>query len=109
MVNITAKYGRSLIAVVAIASAAACSKKPASQQTAGGAVDTAVLRTGSSAVTPAVGPAVQVTRTDAKSVTKSLDYQLTSDNFAKFVAAADSISVLEARDSTTRNYLSKNI
>ena len=51
----------------------------ADEQTAGGALDTTSL----SAVTPSAGPAAQVTRTDAKSVSRASDYELTSENFSK--------------------------
>jgi hypothetical protein len=94
-----------LLATSAVA--AACSKKPANQQTASGAVDTATLNM--SAATPSAGPAAQVTRTDAKSVSRATDYELTAENFSKFLAAADSVVTLEARDSAARAYLSHNL
>jgi hypothetical protein len=109
MLNITSKWRESLTAVVAVVLLAGCARKASDEQTAAGAVDTSALRTSSSAVTPAVGPAVQVTRTDAKSVTKALDYELTPENFAKFLAAADSVNALYSRDAATRTYLSNNI
>ena len=88
--------------------ATACSKGANNQtQTANGSLDTGSVRTG--ADVPAEGPGVQVTRTDGKSVTRSTKYELTTDNFTHFVAAADSLSALEQRDSTARNYLSQNI
>jgi hypothetical protein len=43
------------------------------------AIDTAALRT--SGATPATGPGIHVTRTDGKSVTRAMRYELTSDNF----------------------------
>jgi hypothetical protein len=113
MLNINCKPVKMLTAAAAMALVFGCSKKSASDQTAAGAIDSATSSASSgttlSTVTPAVGPGVQVTRTDAKSVTKSLDYELTTANFSKFLAAADSVGALEARDTTTRSYLSKNI
>jgi len=109
MLNITSKYGKSLAVVAGLTLAVSCSRKPADDRSASGALDTAALRTSSSAVTPAVGPGVQVTRTDARSVTRSLDYALTPDFFTKFVAAADSISAIEGRDAATRAHLATNI
>src|SRR5262249_36866754 len=71
--------------------ATACSKGANNQtQTANGSLDTGSVRTG--ADVPAEGPGVQVTRTDGKSVTRSTKYELTTDNFTHFVAAADSLS-----------------
>jgi hypothetical protein len=109
MLNITSKWRDSLTAVAIIVLVAGCSRKPSNEQSAGGAIDTAVVRTGSSAVTPAVGPAVQVTRTDARSVTKAMDLELTPDNFTKFLAAADSIGALDSRNAATHAYLGTNI
>src|ERR1041385_6295407 len=88
-------------AMSAFVLSAACMKK-SNEQTSGGNVDTAVLKTGS--VSPAVGPAVQVTRTDSKSIDRAMRYELTPDNFSKFVAAADSVAALERRDPTVRAY-----
>ena len=92
--------------------ATGCSKSSSdqTQQSAAGTVgasDTAAMRTG--ADVPAEGPGVQVTRTDAKSVTRSTQYELTNENFSHFLAAADSLTALMQRDSTARNYLSQNI
>lgn len=102
---------RRLIAVVAASTiGVACSKKPASEgteQTSAGAIDSSVLKTGS--VSPAVGPAVQVTRTDSKSIDKAMKYELTPLNFMQFLAAADSISALEGRDAASRAYLANNL
>ena len=109
MLNITSKWRESLTAVAVIVLVTGCSRKPENERSAGGAIDTAVVRTGSSAVTPAVGPAVQVTRTDARSVTKAMDLELTLDNFTKFLAAADSIGALDSRNAATHAYLGTNI
>lgn len=94
-------------AAISLAALAACSTKSNGEHSAGGSVDSSVTRTTS--ITPAAGPGVQVTRTDAKSVTKATDYKLTDDNFAHFMAAADSVVALEGRDSTARSYLAQPI
>jgi hypothetical protein len=107
MLNITCKPIGVLTAAVAVVVLLGCSKRP-NEQTAAGSVDTSA-GTSLTTVTPAVGPGVQVTRTDAKSEQKALEYELTQDNFAKFLAAADSIAALEGRDSATRNHLAANI
>lgn len=99
-----------VVAVTACAVLGACSRgsaKAEKQRIASGDVDSAALYTTNA--TPAAGPGVQVTRTDAKSVTRATEYELTNDNFAKFMAAADSVSALESRDSMVRTYLAKNI
>lgn len=102
----TSIFKRGVIYLVAASAViAACSKKPANQQTAGGAIDTSTL----TAATPSAGPAAQVTRTDSKSVSRATQYELTAENFSKFLAAADSIVTLEARDSAARAYLSHDL
>ncbi|HVX39973.1 MAG TPA: hypothetical protein VHB25_10405 [Gemmatimonadaceae bacterium] len=101
---------RALLAVAACAALGACSRgaaKAEKQRIASGDVDSAAVYTTNA--TPAAGPGVQVTRTDAKSVTKATEYELTDSNFTRFMAAADSVSALEVRDSTVRSYLSANI
>jgi hypothetical protein len=85
MLNNTSKLAKSLTAVAIMGMVGACSRNGGEQRTEAGTVDSAALRT--SAITPAVGPGVQVTRTDAKSVTKALDYELTPEGFANFRAA----------------------
>jgi hypothetical protein len=107
MLNNTRKLGTSLTVVMVLGLAAACSRKGGQERTAAGAVDSAEART--TAITPAAGPGVQVTRTDAKSVTKATDYELTPENFAKFLAAADSVTAIEGRDAATRSHLSANL
>jgi hypothetical protein len=104
---ITSTHWRRATALIAAAAvAAACSGRRASQRdTAGGQLDTAAMRTG--AATPAAGPGVHVTGTDGKSVTRAMRYELTPQNFAMFLAAADSIVALEARDPATRSYLTQ--
>lgn len=105
--NSTFMWRRTATLLVASATIAACSKKPGSEQTSSGSIDTAVVAT--TAATLAAGPGVHVTRTDAKSVTKALEYELTPENFAQFMAAADSIATLERRDPTVRAYLAHNL
>lgn len=97
-----------MAAIVAVASVvfAACGHGR-TDSVASGEVDTGALRM--TAATPAVGPGVQVTRTDGKSVTRATRYELTPDNFSKFLAAADSLSALAARDSLERAHLTANI
>lgn len=95
-----------LLALAAVFAAAACRNSGEARQAAG-AVDTAVARTTTDV--PAEGPAVQVTRTDAKSVADATQYKLTNDNFTKFVAAADSLAALRGRDASANTYLSQNI
>jgi hypothetical protein len=94
-------------ALAASAVVAACSNKAANQQSAAGAVDTGALRTNGAPA--AAGPAVQVTRTDSKSVSRATQFELTTENFSKFLAAADSIVALEARDPSVRAYLGTNL
>jgi len=110
VLNSTGICRRTLAAATAFAAVAAvagaCRNSGEARQAAG-AVDTAVART--TADVPAEGPAVQVTRTDAKSVELATKYKLTNDNFAKFVAAADSLAALRGRDSTVSAYLSRDI
>jgi len=107
MLNNTWKRGKSLTAAAALVLAGACMRDGGKDRAAAGTVDSAAV--GTTAIMPAVGPGVQVTRTDARSVTKALDYELTPENFARFVAAADSLSAMETRDAATRAHLSANI
>jgi hypothetical protein len=102
-------WTRSLVAATAVlsfAGFAACRNSGEARQAAG-AVDTAVARTTTDV--PAEGPAVQVTRTDQKSVDKATEYKLTDDNFTHFIAAADSIAALRGRDDTVNQFLSQNL
>jgi len=107
MLNNNSKWAKSLTAIVAIGLVAACSRNGDKERSAAGTVDSAEMRT--TAITPAVGPGVQVTRTDARSVTKAMDFKLTPENFAKFLAAADSIDALDGRDTAARAHLRANI
>jgi hypothetical protein len=111
MLNPTA-FWRGVVTVAASAIVAACSNSnkatnQANQQTAAGALDTASLPTNGAPA--AAGPAVQVTRTDSKSVSRATQFELTQDNFTKFMAAADSIVALEGRDPSIKQYLSQNL
>lgn len=94
--------------LVTAAALGACSRgnSTANQQSANGAIDTTSTDLAS---VQAEGPGVQVTRTDSKSVTRSTRYELTPDNFAHFMAAADSLSALAQRDSAVRAYLTQDI
>jgi hypothetical protein len=92
---------------VALVSTASCLRDKSHDRAAAGTVDTATPA--ASAITPATGPGVQVTRTDAESVRLATQYKLTKENFAKFLAAAESISVLATRDSSVRNHLRQPI
>lgn len=105
MLNTSINAHRLMAALATTALVAACSSRAKNNDTAAGQIDTAAMRT--SGVTPAAGPGVHVTGTDGKSVTRAMRYELTPQNFAAFLAAADSIVALEARDQATRNYLTQ--
>ena len=107
MLNPTGFWRGILWTVAGSAVLAACSNKTPNQQSAAGALDTASLATNGAPA--AAGPGVQVTRTDAKSVSRATQFELTADNFSKFLAAADSIVALEARDPSIRSYLGQNL
>ena len=107
MLNPTGFWRGILWTMAGSAVLAACSNKAPNQQSAAGALDTASLETNGAPA--AAGPGVQVTRTDAKSVSRATQFELTADNFSKFLAAADSIMALEARDPSVRTYLDKNL
>ena len=102
----TPKHGPRLIAALAATMLlSACSNRAKNRDTAAGQVDTAAMRTG--ATTPAAGPGVHVTGTDGKSVTRAMRYELTPQNFSTFLAAADSLVAIQARDPATRRYLTQ--
>src|SRR5262245_23261593 len=88
---------------VALVFMASCLRDKSHDRAAAGTVDTA--SPAASAITPATAPGVQVTRTDAESLRLATEYKLTNENFTKFVAAAESISVLAMRDSSVCNHL----
>jgi hypothetical protein len=112
MLNPTRFWCGVVSAMAASAVLAACSNSrsaanQANQRSAAGALDTAALRTNGAPA--AAGPGVQVTRTDSKSVSRATQFELTPDNFTKFMAAADSIVALEGRDPSIKQYLSQNL
>ena len=82
---------------------ASCLRGKSHERAAAGTVDTA--SPAASATTPATGPGVQVTRSDAESVRLATQYKHTKEDFATFLAAAESISLLAMRDSSVRNHL----
>lgn len=62
-----------------------------------------------SATTAAIGPGIQVTSTDEHNVSRSFDLKLTSDDWAKFLKAADTVAALRARDPQVRQHLDEQI
>jgi len=98
MLNITP---RTTLLLACAALFAACGRDRSNDNgaSAAGALDTSALDTASlrtSGATPATGPGIHVTRTDAKSVTRAMRYELTPGNFSHFLAAADSVVALLA-------------
>lgn len=99
---------RGVRAAVGIAAVAACawiagcgrSDDGARVDSAAGTVpaasDTGALQ--ASAVTPAVGPLIYVTKTDGKSVSDATQLQLTEQRLRQFMTAAESLSALRSRD-----------
>jgi len=81
------------------ASAANGSVVPASDSTQGAL----------SATVEAIGPGIQVTPTDEHNVNRSFDYKLANDDWAHFLAAADSVAALRARDPQVRQHLDAQI
>jgi hypothetical protein len=79
--------------------AASGSVAPASDST-GGAI---------SANIQAIGPGIQVTSTDQHNVNRAFDYKVTADSWSHFLAAADSVAALRARDADVRQYLDSQI
>ncbi len=109
MLNITT---RTTLLLAAATLSAACGRDRSSRGSASGAVDTSALDTAAlrtSGATPATGPGIHVTRTDGKSVTRAMRYELTSDNFSHFLAAADSVVAVATRDSAARAALQSNL
>jgi hypothetical protein len=94
---------------VTLVSMTACLRDKSHEGAAGGAVDTASPAGAAAAITPATGLGVQVTRTDSESILLATQYELTKENFTKFLAAAESLSVLAMRDSSVRNHLRQPI
>ena len=62
-----------------------------------------------SATTKALGPGIQVTPTDEHNVNRAFDYKLTSDDWSRFLKAADTVAALRARDAEVRSYLDSQI
>jgi hypothetical protein len=81
------------------ASAANGSVAPASDTTRGAL----------SANIDAIGPGIQVTPTDQHNVNRSFDYKLTNNDWKVFLAAADSVAALRARDPQVRQHLDAQI
>jgi len=111
MLNITTRTTL-LLAATALFSACGRDRSNDNRASAGGALDTAAGDTASlrtSGATPATGPGIHVTRTDGKSVTRAMRYELTSDNFSHFLAAADSVVAVASRDSAARAALQSNL
>jgi hypothetical protein len=103
----TSGHGTLSAALAAALLVAAChGDRNNARDSAGGAMDTVAARDSAimqtTAATPAVGPLIQVTKTDAKSVHDATQYRLTDDNFKKFVVVAESLAVLRARDPNVR-------
>ena len=69
--------------------------------------DSAIVQT--TAATPAIGPLIQVTKTDGKSVHDATQFRLTNENFGKFVQAAESLAVLRARDPQVRQLSDRSL
>lgn len=114
----------SIAAIVAASVAAACGRSNRSgTDSASGRVDSANAAAAStanipasdtthgaiSATTDAIGPGIQVTPTDAHNVNRSFDLKLDSNNWSKFMKAADSIAALRARDPQVRQHLDEQI
>jgi len=111
MLNITTRTTL-LLAATTLFSACGRDRSNDNRASAGGALDTAAGDTASlrtSGATPATGPGIHVTRTDGKSVTRAMRYELTSNNFSHFLAAADSVVAVASRDSAARAALQSNL
>lgn len=59
--------------------------------------------------TPVAGGVAAVTPTDARSVSRATEYRLTEDNFARFLAATDSLTALRKRDASVATLLDQQI
>lgn len=111
MLNITTRTTL-LLASAGLVAACGRDRSNDNQRSAAGVLDTtsfdtAVLRT--SGATSATGPGIHVTRTDGKSVTRAMRYELTPDNFSHFLAAAESVVAVASRDSVARAALQSNL
>lgn len=83
----------------------------AAHATANGSVAPAsdTTRGALSANVDAIGPGIQVTPTDEHNVNRSFDYKLTTNDWSRFLAAADSVAALRARDQQVRQHLDAQI
>lgn len=91
---------RMIVAALLCTVTAACGgRRTASRDSAAGAVaskDSAIYS--DAAITAAAGPVAHVTKTDGKSVALATKYEITNDNFRKYMAASETLAVLRARD-----------
>jgi hypothetical protein len=106
--HLVLKRGSARLLVAALVALSACKgARDAARDSASGAVDsttalrdTTVLR--ETGATRAIGPLVEVTKTDSRSVRDATGFQVTEANLAKFVQASESLAVLRARDPEVR-------
>ncbi|MDB4878828.1 MAG: hypothetical protein JWL60_274 [Gemmatimonadetes bacterium] len=100
--------------LLAAALLAACGKGDGVDDTPDGkevhAARAAVADTGMPlGATPTAGGVTAVTTTDAKSVRDATEYKLTNENFARFVAATDSLNALRRRDTAVASFINREI
>jgi hypothetical protein len=85
---------------------AACGDRRAEQVDGGLVAGDTTLRhvdtAGVAAEVPTADPAVQVTAADGREVQRSLQFQLTDENFARFVDASQRLNYLRAREPSVR-------
>ena len=96
-----------LIVATLLAIAACRSSREAARDSSSGMVDSSLAKRDSTVAqetgaTPAIGPLVQVTKTDSRSVRDATGFLLTDENLAKFMQASESLAVLRARDPQVR-------
>ena len=110
---------RTALVLLAVAATVACARRDdaaGTKDSAAGGV-TAARDSGATdsslvtdrGATPAVGPGIQVTRTDGRSVMRATEYKLNEDGWRRFLAAADSVAALRARDAEVQRYLAVNL
>ena len=108
-------YRGSAHLVAALVLLSACGRsRDAARDSSSGIVDSVTAARDSSIVqetgaTPAIGPLVQVTKTDSRSVRDATGFLITEDNLAKFAQASESLAVLRARDAQVRQLSDRNI
>lgn len=101
---------RQLVWLTAALGAAACGRSDRTADSANGIAGRELADSASLlGATPAAGGAAQVTATDAESVRLATEYELTDDNFRRFVQASDSLAVLRKRDPRARALLDEQI